>query len=98
MVLNLFLVSAAILLSSLVVPRLPSSSLRRFSTSRSMAEYKNIIVVGGSYVGITTADELVKALPAASPSGTPYRVLVVEKHSHFEHLFAFPRCEASLSS
>ncbi|KAL4959053.1 NAD(P)/FAD-dependent oxidoreductase [Aspergillus stella-maris] len=46
---------------------------------------KNIIVVGGSYVGKSTAQELARSLP------TSHRVLLIEPHSHFHHLFAFPR-------
>ncbi|KAK4201720.1 hypothetical protein QBC40DRAFT_277791 [Triangularia verruculosa] len=46
---------------------------------------KNVVVVGGSYVGVATAKELASILP---PS---HRVLLVEPHSHFHHLFAFPR-------
>ena len=39
--------------------------------------WKNVVVVGGSYVGLATAKEL--AEPGVLPEG--YRVLVVEKHS-----------------
>ncbi|OKL64231.1 hypothetical protein UA08_00706 [Talaromyces atroroseus] len=46
---------------------------------------KNIIVVGGSYVGRATAQELARVIP------TTHRVLLIEPHSHFNHLFAFPR-------
>ncbi|GAA5924966.1 hypothetical protein JCM1841_005381 [Sporobolomyces salmonicolor] len=46
---------------------------------------KNVVVVGGSYVGLATADELIKTLPAT------HRVVVVERNSHFGHLFAYPR-------
>ncbi|RDW70683.1 NAD(P)/FAD-dependent oxidoreductase [Aspergillus mulundensis] len=46
---------------------------------------KNIIVVGGSYVGKSTAQELAKVVP------NTHRVLLIEPHSHFHHLFAFPR-------
>ncbi|KAL4802832.1 hypothetical protein BDV18DRAFT_146672 [Aspergillus unguis] len=46
---------------------------------------KNILVVGGSYVGKATAQELARTVPAT------HRVLLVEPHSHFHHLFAFPR-------
>ncbi|KAL4763449.1 uncharacterized protein BDW70DRAFT_131758 [Aspergillus foveolatus] len=46
---------------------------------------KNIIVVGGSYVGKTTAQELARVVP------NTHRVLLIEPHSHFHHLFAFPR-------
>ncbi|KAF9884561.1 hypothetical protein FE257_001506 [Aspergillus nanangensis] len=46
---------------------------------------KNIIVVGGSYVGKATAQELARLVPET------HRVLLVEPHTHFHHLFAFPR-------
>ncbi|KAL3454607.1 hypothetical protein BJX65DRAFT_260857 [Aspergillus insuetus] len=46
---------------------------------------KNVIVVGGSYVGKATAQELAKIIPST------HRVLLIEPHSHFHHLFAFPR-------
>ncbi|KAL4776958.1 hypothetical protein BDW60DRAFT_203059 [Aspergillus nidulans var. acristatus] len=46
---------------------------------------KNIIVVGGSYVGKSTAQELARVVP------NTHRVLLIEPHSHFHHLFAFPR-------
>ncbi|KAE8327295.1 hypothetical protein BDV39DRAFT_175743 [Aspergillus sergii] len=46
---------------------------------------RNIIVVGGSYVGKTTAQELAQVVP------NTHRVLLIEPHSHFHHLFAFPR-------
>ncbi|GES58776.1 amid-like NADH oxidoreductase [Aspergillus terreus] len=46
---------------------------------------KNIIVVGGSYVGKGTAQELARLVPET------HRVLLIEPHSHFHHLFAFPR-------
>lgn len=47
--------------------------------------FKNIIVVGGSYVGKSTAQELAKVVPKT------HRVLLIEPHSHFHHLFAFVR-------
>ncbi|KAK0725079.1 hypothetical protein B0H67DRAFT_569526 [Lasiosphaeris hirsuta] len=50
-----------------------------------MAALKNVVVVGGSYVGISAAKELASLLPAT------HRVLLIEPHSHFHHLFAFPR-------
>ncbi|ETS85423.1 hypothetical protein PFICI_03448 [Pestalotiopsis fici W106-1] len=49
------------------------------------AALKNVIVVGGSYVGMATTKELASILPAT------HRILLVEPHSHFHHLFAFPR-------
>ncbi|KAH8197572.1 hypothetical protein TruAng_008256 [Truncatella angustata] len=49
------------------------------------ATLRNVIVVGGSYVGMATTKELASILPAT------HRILLVEPHSHFHHLFAFPR-------
>ncbi|KAI0006484.1 FAD/NAD(P)-binding domain-containing protein [Xylariaceae sp. FL0662B] len=46
---------------------------------------RNVVVVGGSYVGVATSQGLANCLPAT------HRVLLVEPHSHFHHLFAFPR-------
>ncbi|OJJ78538.1 uncharacterized protein ASPGLDRAFT_138727 [Aspergillus glaucus CBS 516.65] len=46
---------------------------------------RNIIVVGGSFVGKATASELANVVP------NTHRVLLVEPHSHFHHLFTFPR-------
>ncbi|KAJ6089253.1 hypothetical protein N7467_004469 [Penicillium canescens] len=50
-----------------------------------MTPVKNIIVVGGSFVGRTTAQELARVIPST------HRVLLTETHSHFHHLFTFPR-------
>ncbi|PBP24286.1 hypothetical protein BUE80_DR004847 [Diplocarpon rosae] len=50
-----------------------------------MSIVKNIVVVGGSYVGVNAAQQL------ATRFSGPFRVLLVEKNSHFQHLFAFPR-------
>lgn len=49
---------------------------------------KNIVVVGGSFAGIQVAKYLANAVP------TGYRVVLVEKNSHFNYLFAFPRFAA----
>ncbi|KAL4941680.1 hypothetical protein BDV06DRAFT_193981 [Aspergillus oleicola] len=57
----------------------------RSSNMATTSALKNIIVVGGSYVGKSTAQELARNLPAS------HRVLLIEPHSHFHHLFAFPR-------
>ncbi|KAK4229201.1 hypothetical protein QBC38DRAFT_543532 [Podospora fimiseda] len=45
----------------------------------------NVVVVGGSYVGVATVKELLSILP------TTHRIILVEPHTHFHHLFAFPR-------
>ncbi|KAI8680526.1 Oxidoreductase [Fusarium keratoplasticum] len=46
---------------------------------------KTVVVLGGSYVGLATTKALASVLPAT------HRILLVEPHSHFHHLFAFPR-------
>ncbi|KAJ5212799.1 uncharacterized protein N7498_004445 [Penicillium cinerascens] len=46
---------------------------------------RNVIVIGGSFVGRTTAQELAKFIPPT------HRILLIECHSHFHHLFTFPR-------
>ncbi|KAJ5131619.1 hypothetical protein N7448_005777 [Penicillium atrosanguineum] len=46
---------------------------------------RNVIVIGGSFVGRATAQELAKVIPST------HRVLLIEGHSHFHHLFTFPR-------
>jgi len=42
---------------------------------------KNLVVIGGSYVGLQAAQELIKILPQEE-----YRVIVIEKNSHLSHL------------
>lgn len=80
---NLVLATFVVALSSLALPRLLSLAqhLRARPPARlqhSMAiPWKNVVVVGGSFVGLATAKEL--AEPGALPEG--YRVVVVEKHS-----------------
>ncbi|KAI0458178.1 FAD/NAD(P)-binding domain-containing protein [Xylaria acuta] len=49
------------------------------------ASLRNVIVIGGSYVGVATTQGLANLLPST------HRVLLIEPHSHFHHLFAFPR-------
>lgn len=62
----------------------PSDTLMlRSIMSRSTPQ--NVVVVGGSYVGLGLAETLAKT------SSDKFRVLLVEKNSHFQHLFAFPR-------
>ncbi|KIN02988.1 hypothetical protein OIDMADRAFT_52805 [Oidiodendron maius Zn] len=50
-----------------------------------------LIVVGGSFVGTKAAQQL-----AANFHGR-FRVLLIEKNSHFQHLFAFPRFSSAVS-
>jgi NADH dehydrogenase FAD-containing subunit len=56
-----------------------------FRTIMTNSTPRNVVVVGGSYVGLNLAESLAKI------SEDRFRVLLVEKNSHFQHLFAFPR-------
>jgi NADH dehydrogenase FAD-containing subunit len=49
------------------------------------SQTKNVIVIGGSFGGFQLAKRLTETLP------TGYRVVLVEKNSHLNYLFAFPR-------
>ncbi|KAF2658334.1 putative AMID-like mitochondrial oxidoreductase [Lophiostoma macrostomum CBS 122681] len=55
------------------------------SASSSVSSYNNVIVIGGSFAGYQVAKRLTQTLP------TSYRVILVEKNSHLNYLFAFPR-------
>ncbi|KAI1077857.1 hypothetical protein F5B20DRAFT_550578 [Whalleya microplaca] len=52
---------------------------------RDTADAKNVVVLGGSFAGI----ELVKRLAETLPTG--FKVVWIEKNSHFNYLFNFPR-------
>lgn len=84
--LRLFLLTLVVALASLALPRLLAvaqhlrpalSTLTRTQHTMATQQWKNVVVVGGSYVGLSAAKEL--AEPGVLPEG--YRVLVVEKHS-----------------
>lgn len=54
-------------------------------TWRNIENAKNVVIIGGSYAGIHLARRLSETLP------TGYRAVLVERNSHFNHLFVFPR-------
>lgn len=73
-------------LASIALPRL-SAIARTMATSTAQQpeqQLRNVIVAGGSYVGLATAKELMSTLPPT------HRVIVIDPRSHFSHLFAFP--------
>ena len=49
------------------------------------SQRKNVVVLGGSFAGYFTAKFLTETLP------TGHRVVLIEKNSHFNYVFAFPR-------
>jgi thioredoxin reductase len=67
-----------------LIPAKVSSIVHRF-TYRQVSNPKHVVVVGGSYAGAHLAMLLAESLP------TGYDVVLVERNSHFNHTFAFPR-------
>lgn len=74
-----------ILFVSLFLPSFDTFMLRTIRNIMIQSPPKNVVVVGGSYVGLNLAESLAKQ------SSDKFRVLLIEKNSHFQHLFAFPR-------
>ncbi|KAL4759111.1 uncharacterized protein BDW70DRAFT_161891 [Aspergillus foveolatus] len=54
-------------------------------TWRDTENTKNVVIIGGSYAGIHLARRLSETLP------TGYKAVFVERNSHFNHLYVFPR-------
>ncbi|KFZ23965.1 hypothetical protein V502_01557 [Pseudogymnoascus sp. VKM F-4520 (FW-2644)] len=54
-------------------------------TWQDTADFKNVVVVGGSFAGM----ELVKRLAETLPTG--FKVVWIEKNSHLNYTFTFPR-------
>lgn len=46
---------------------------------------KNVVIIGGSFAGISLARRLCHSLPSG------YKVILVEKNTHFHYPFVFPR-------
>ncbi|SNX84216.1 uncharacterized protein MEPE_02924 [Melanopsichium pennsylvanicum] len=55
------------------------------SGNASDAHTQNIVVLGGSYGGMHAATVLAQKLPST------HRVILIERNSHFNHLYVFPR-------
>ncbi|KAK0201243.1 FAD/NAD-P-binding domain-containing protein [Desarmillaria ectypa] len=53
--------------------------------SMSATQKPNVVVIGGSYVGLKIADLLGPAIHET------HNTIIIEKNSHFQHLFAYPR-------
>ncbi|KAE8190163.1 hypothetical protein CF336_g5428 [Tilletia laevis] len=49
------------------------------------ASTKNVVVLGGSFAGMHAATVLAQKLPPT------HRVILVDRNSHFNHLYVFPR-------
>jgi thioredoxin reductase len=83
-ILVLKLIKAAI---SFAIDRLLSklASLRHRSTYKEVESPKNVVIIGASFAGCQAAKSLATSLP------TGYRVILVEKSSHFQFTWVFPR-------
>ncbi|KAF5667181.1 apoptosis-inducing factor [Fusarium heterosporum] len=68
---------------SLVVQK-AQSVVHKF-TYRPSSKPLNVIVVGGSFAGSVVAQRLAHTLPSG------YRVILIEKNTHFNYVFGFPR-------
>jgi NADPH-dependent 2,4-dienoyl-CoA reductase/sulfur reductase-like enzyme len=68
---------------SLLVERIQAFA-HRF-TYKSVPSSQNVVVVGGSFAGALLAKRLAESLP------TGYKVILIEKNSHFNYTFNFPR-------
>ncbi|KAJ7180259.1 FAD/NAD-P-binding domain-containing protein [Mycena crocata] len=74
--------STATILSLLSKTRV---AIRRPYLLSTMSTKPNIVVIGGSYVGMKFVDAI------APEVHQTHNTVLVEKNSHFEHIFAFPR-------
>lgn len=66
----------------------PGRKIRAILHDRSyyaVPDPKNVVILGGSYAGVELAQQLCHRVP------TGYKVILVEKNSHFNHVFNFPR-------
>ncbi|KAG0020173.1 hypothetical protein BGZ80_004646 [Entomortierella chlamydospora] len=48
-------------------------------------EKKNVVIIGGSCVAVSSMLTAKKIMPST------HRLIIIEKHSHFHYMFAFPR-------
>jgi NADH dehydrogenase FAD-containing subunit len=76
---------------ALLLPMIGKMAMQRVAavyhswTWKNMADSKNVVVIGGSFAGI----QLVKRLAESLPTGS--KVVWIEKNSHFNYSFVFPR-------
>ncbi|KAK9781216.1 putative FAD/NAD(P)-binding domain-containing protein [Seiridium cardinale] len=61
------------------------TAIRHRWTYKAVKEAKNVVVIGGSFAGFELSTRLMESLP------TGFKVILIEKNSHFNYLFNFPR-------
>jgi heterodisulfide reductase subunit A-like polyferredoxin len=73
------------------VPHFGRVAIRRVAayghswTWRNTPDAQNVVVLGGSFAGIELVNRLAETLP------TGYKAVWIEKHSHLNYSFNFPR-------
>lgn len=67
----------------LLYQRLQSTIHRH--TYRPLPSAQNVLIIGGSFTGMWLARRLTESLPSG------YKVILIEKNSHFNYTFNFPR-------
>ncbi|KAF9182453.1 Apoptosis-inducing factor 2, partial [Haplosporangium sp. Z 27] len=67
-----------------MTPSVPENSIVNDSTTSGIKK-KNVVIIGGSCVAISAALTAKNILPST------HRLIIIEKHSHFHYMFAFPR-------
>ncbi|KAF8982592.1 Apoptosis-inducing factor 2 [Entomortierella lignicola] len=66
-----------------MAPSVPENSIVNGATTSGIK--KNVVIIGGSCVAISAALTAKNILPST------HRLVIIEKHSHFHYMFAFPR-------
>ncbi|GAD96760.1 mercuric reductase, putative [Paecilomyces variotii No. 5] len=88
MISQIFLIAKTICVAfSISISRLNLilSTLRHRLTYRAVPDAQNIVIIGASFAGYQAARDLSNAVPAG------YRVIIIEKNSHFQFTWVFPR-------
>jgi NADH dehydrogenase FAD-containing subunit len=73
------------------IPYIPQLLLQKIRTSihrrtyKAKADAKVVVIIGGSFAGFFTAQQLIQSLP------TGYKVILIEKNEHLHYVFNFPR-------
>jgi len=75
-------------LKSALTARIHRLTYRTVPDGSSDDQVRNIVIVGASFAGYYAALSLAKLVP------TGYRIVVIEKHSHFQFTWVFPRFSA----
>lgn len=67
----------------LIMEKIRAAIHRR--TYKALPNAKNVVIIGGSFAGFFTAQQLIQMLP------TGYKVILIEKNEHLHYVFNFPR-------